>query len=523
MNIFPLDGKHLSRNHKPIFELSSINLVILLAALATFLIHLYSAPGYGFFGDELYTIALSRHLAFGYVDLPPLVPALVALSRAVLGDSLFALHIVPALAGSVTLVFVCLIAKELGGKRFAVMLSALGFIVVPIWLSVDSIFCYDCIDQLALAAFLYALVHFLRTGKRKLWLLLGLLAGIACLAKVTILFLGPGFVVALLASRYRRDLLTPWPWLGALLCLVVIAPYLLWQIANHWPTVEYWTNYGVGRVYQASVTEYLISILVYMNPLLLPLWIVGLYRLFRPFDRTNYAFLGVMFIITLVLMFLLHAPARMLAELFMPLLAAGAVLVEEKTSGRRWEKGAKLAATVYLLAGGVLAVPLSLPIVPPDQLSAFADPSSNLRTRDFNGGSSQYSPLLTGRLRWDELVQDVAQVYEELPPQDRAIAGIYADWYASAGAIDLLGPQYGLPHAVSGALTYYLWGAGYSWDVMIVVTDKSNELAVFFDECTLTATARYEYDLPVGHPNFYVCRNPKISADKIWSSLELYR
>ncbi|CAG0933521.1 hypothetical protein TFLX_03090 [Thermoflexales bacterium] len=510
-------------NQRRIFGRSAISLTILLAALALFFIHLYSAPGYGFFGDELYTIALSRHLAFGYVDLPPLVPALVALSRAVLGDSLFALHIVPALAGSVTLIFVCLIAKELGGQLFAVMLSALGFIVVPIWLSVDSIFCYDCIDQLMLAVFLYTLVRFLRTGNHKLWILLGLIAGIACMTKATILFLGPGLVVALLVSKYRRDVLTPWPWLGALLCLIVIAPYLFWQIANHWPTVEYWTNYGVGRVYQASVTEYLTSILVYMNPLLLPLWIVGLFRLFRPFDRTNYACLGVMFIVTLVLMFLLHAPARLLAELFIPLLAAGAIFVEEKAVGRRWEKGAKTAALVYLLAGGVLAVPLSLPIVPPDQLSTLADPFNHLRPQDFNGGSSRYSPLLTGRLRWDELVQDVAQVYNDLSPQDRAVAGIYADWYSSAGAIDLLGPRSGLPHAVSGALTYYLWGPGYSWEVMIIVTDKSNEMTVFFDECERAATARYEYDSPVGRPNFYICRKPKISADEIWSSMALYR
>jgi len=103
------------QERKHITGLSSVNLIILLAAAVKFTLHMFTAPGYGFFGDELYTIALSRHLAFGYVDLPPLVPVLVALSRALLGESLFALHIVPALAGSATLVFVCLIAKEFGG------------------------------------------------------------------------------------------------------------------------------------------------------------------------------------------------------------------------------------------------------------------------------------------------------------------------------------------------------------------------------------------------------------------------
>ena len=147
-------------------KLSPVNWVITLAAVAKFAMHMINARGYGLFFDELYTMALSRHLAFGYVDLPPLVPALVALSRALLGESLFAMHIIPALAGAFTLVFVCLIAKEFGGKTFAVTLSALGFLFVPLWLGVDSIFCYDSIDQLILAGFLYTLVRFLRSGNR---------------------------------------------------------------------------------------------------------------------------------------------------------------------------------------------------------------------------------------------------------------------------------------------------------------------------------------------------------------------
>ncbi|MGZ6347872.1 MAG: glycosyltransferase family 39 protein, partial [Anaerolineales bacterium] len=190
---------------KYLIKPSPVGWTIIIAALLKFVLHLIYAPGYGLFFDELYTVALSRHLAFGYVDLPPLVPALVALSRALLGESQLAMHIVPALAGSATLVFVCLIAKEFGGRTFAVALSALAFIVVPLWLMFDSIFCYDSIDQLILAGFLYTLIRYLRNGNRKLWLLLGLIAGIACLTKMTILFLGPGFLAALLISKYRKD------------------------------------------------------------------------------------------------------------------------------------------------------------------------------------------------------------------------------------------------------------------------------------------------------------------------------
>jgi hypothetical protein len=192
-NLILLFRRYLVQARKHIPGLSSVSLIIILAAVVKFMLHMFTAPGYGFFSDEFYTIALSRHLAFGYVDLPPLVPALVALSRALLGESLLALHIVPALAGSATLVFVCLIAKEFGGKAFAVLVSALGLIFVPFWLGFDSIFCYDSIDQLVLAGFLYMLVRFLRSGNKRLWIGLGLIAGVACMTKMTILFLGPVF------------------------------------------------------------------------------------------------------------------------------------------------------------------------------------------------------------------------------------------------------------------------------------------------------------------------------------------
>ena len=509
------------QNPKKLIKLSSVTWVIILGALVKFSLHMIYAPGYGLFFDELYTMALSRHLAFGYVDLPPLVPALLALSRAVLGETPLAMHIVPALAGAGTLVFVCLIAKEFGGKSFAVALSALAFIVVPLWLMFESFFGYDSLDQLVLAGFLYTLVRFLRNGNRKLWILLGLIAGIACLTKMTILFLGPGFLAALLISKYRKDLVTPWPWLGAALCLILVSPYLFWENANHWPTLEYWLNYGTLRVYKASIPQYSLNILAFMNPLLLPLWVAGLYRIFRRLNGVKYGFLGLLFLFTLALMFYLHASVRMLCELFVPLIAAGAVFVEEILTGARWKIGVRALPVAYLLAAGVFVLPTSLPILPIETVYNLPRGMKYWyqSIREFNGGNS-YAPLiLTGRLGWDGLVRDVAGVYDRLPPADRAVAGIYTDGYYTASAIDMYGPQYGLPHAVSGSLTYYLWGPGYSWDVMVIVTGRTNILSVFFDECAQRAVSESD---TTGNFYIYVCKKPRLPANVIWSSQKNY-
>ena len=505
-------------------KLSHVSLVITIGAIVKFALHLYIAPGYGFFFDELYTIALSRHLAFGYVDLPPLVPALVALSRFLLGGSLFAMHIVPALAGSFTLVFACLITREFGGKTLAVGLTALGFIIVPGWLMVDSIFCYDSIDQLILAAFLFYLIRFLRTGNQRLWIVLGLIAGLACVTKMTILFLGPGFLLALLASKYRRDLITPWPWLGAVVWLVLVSPYLIWQFTNHWPTLEYWKNYGSQRVYQASLQQYIVNILMYISPLLLPLWFIGMYRIFRRLGGVNYAVLGLLFLVTFGLMFQLHATARMILALFIPLLAAGAVCIEETITGLRWGKWVGAATTVYLIVVGAINSSFSLPILSMEHLSPIIRPFQNLYgpLKEFNNATNSPPIFLYGRIGWDDLVREVAGVYDTLPTEDRAVAGIYADFYATAGAIDQFGPSYGLPHAVSGSLTYYLWGPGYSWDVMVIVTNRMNTVSVFFRSCEQKAVIQHEYTGLVRF-KIFVCREPTLPVDTIWAGVKSFR
>ena len=140
---------------------------------------------------------------------------------------------------------------------------------------------------------------------------------------------------------------------------------------------------------------------------------------------------------------------------------------------------------------------------------------------------SEYPINLGLRIGWEELVSKVAEVYNELPPEDRKVAGIYANWYAPASAIDYFGPQYGLPHAVSGHLTYYLWGPGYSWDVMIMLTNNispvnTTSMSLFFRECELKGRVFNRYTIPLNQLNIYVCRKPLLSPEEIWKKMEFY-
>ena len=512
---------------KRIKGLSPVAWMIVCAALAKLAIHLLTGSRYGFFHDELYTIALSKHLDFGYVDLPPLFPLVVAASRFLFGESLISYHIVPALAGAFTVVFACLIARELGGKVFAVGLTALAVITSPWWLILDSVVCYDSLDQLVLTVFLFLIARFLRTGNRRLWLAFGLAAGIAFLTKGTILFLGPGFVIALLASKYRRQLLSAEPWIALGIFLVLASPYVIWNYVNHWPTIQYWVSYGTQRVYRYSFIDYFRNIAIVLGFALMPFLVAGLYRIFRRFSDTSFHPFGILFLGTFFTVFILHARAIVLSEVCVPLVAAAAVWMEEKLRNRVWMRSVRVAAVMLLLAEGIVAAPVSMPVLPAASLPSYARTFRFLYmgVRDFtsNPGMSHFL-YLAGRFGWDELVKKVADVYDSLPADDRARTGILAGWYGPAGAVDLLGKRYGLPNAVSGNMNYYRWGPGKtSWDVMIFVSyEFDGRASMFFSDSTLAATVHSE--LPgfgYGY-NIYVCRNPRQTPADLWPFTLMY-
>ncbi|HTP60215.1 MAG TPA: glycosyltransferase family 39 protein [Spirochaetia bacterium] len=506
-------------------RISPFLLVVAAGAAVKMAIHLLTASNYGYFCDELYTISLSKHLAFGYVDLPPLVPALVALTRLVLGESLFALHIVPALAGAGTLIFVCLLTREMGGKLVATAIAAMSVLIAPVWLILDSFFCYDSIDQLLLAAFLFTLVRLIRTGNVRLWLIAGALAGVACLAKNTILFLGPGLLLALLATPRRKDLLSPWVWMGLAAFLAIISPYVAWEILNKWPTLDFWNTYRTTKLYHASPGEYLLSIAMTMNPAIVPLLLLGASRIISRFWQEGYRFLAILVVPTFVLLIALHARSFMLSELFIPVLAAGAILLEELTLKLRGKTVTRAAIFTVMAAGGILVLPSSVPLLPLPQLKAYARSFSFLwePIKDFNDPKSAFPQEFSNRIGWDELVEQVAHVYNGLSAEDKKKVGIWGDWYGPAGAIDVLGAKYGLPHAVSGHMNYYLWGPGeYSWEVMIFVTGAMDQLKALFWEVDMKTVIQNDYAMPYNHNIIYVCRGPRMPPASIWKYLKNY-
>lgn len=211
-------------------------------AVAKLVLHVYFNDCYGYFRDEFDYMACGNHLAWGYVDQPPLIPFLVHLSRSILGDSLRSIRFVPALASSFLVVQTALIAREFGGRRFALALSAIAAALAPIYLSDGSLFTTNCLEPNLWMGCAYCAILAIKRGDPRYWLWFGVIAGIGLEEKYTMALFGFAVVVGLVLTKQRRAFAAKWIWLGGLAAFLIFLPNLLWNIHYHWPFLQLMHN-----------------------------------------------------------------------------------------------------------------------------------------------------------------------------------------------------------------------------------------------------------------------------------------
>jgi len=267
-------------------------------AAVKLLLHLYAGRHYGYFCDELYYLACARHLAWGYVDQPPLIALVVAIVRAVLGDSLAAIRFLPALAGAGKVLLTGRIARELGGKRFAQGLAALCALAAPGFLALDCLLTMNAFEPLFWMGCAWLVIRIVRTGDTRLWLWFGLLAGIGLENKHSMLIFGFGVVAGLLLTPERRFLRTKWLWIGGLVAFLIFLPNLLWNIQYHFPFLELQANIRrSGRNVDLTPLAFLGQEILAMLPMSAPIWLAGLWFFFfrpegKPFRALGWAWLA---------------------------------------------------------------------------------------------------------------------------------------------------------------------------------------------------------------------------------------
>jgi len=493
-------------------------ILLILFSTAALLVHLLTNGRYGYFRDELYYIACGRHLAFGYVDQPPLSILLLQLSQSLLGNSLHAIRCLPALAGAATVALTGLIARELGGRAWAIAFASAGSLCALFNLAVGNFFSMNAFEPLFWMGCVYLLIRIINGGSPSLWLWFGVLLGLGFENKHSTAFFAAGVFVALLLTQERRHFAGKWIWFGGLIALAIALPNILWQVRNHWATYELLSNIARSDKNVAlTPAEFIAQQIVFMNPGTLPLWLSGLTWLFGSRDGRRYMALGITYLATLAEFIILHGKSYYLAPAYPMLFAAGSVAVERVFVNRlKWFKPALL---LLILATGALLAPLAVPILPPGKLVAYMRAIGLQLPRTETSHTALLPQIFADQFGWEEMVASVGHVYNHLRPEDKKRAAIFCQNYGEAGAIDFFGSKFGLPPAISGHQNYFLWGPrDWTGEVALVLdTRDDDEREQFVSVEDLGQIVSSPWAMPFERlTHVYLCHDLKASVREFW-------
>jgi 4-amino-4-deoxy-L-arabinose transferase-like glycosyltransferase len=500
--------------------------IIVGLAVLKLVIHLLTSSNYGYFRDEFYYIAASKHLAFGYVDFPPFIALLTAFVRFTLGDSLLALHFFPALAGAGVIVLTGLMARQLGAGPFGQLLAALAVLVAPVYLGTNALLTMDSFDQLVWAAALHVLILLLKYDRPKLWLVFGLVMGIGLTIKVTPLYFGLALVIGLALTPYRKCFRSPYLYLGGLIALAFLLPYVIWNAANGWPTLEFWRNYG-SKVFQASPLVFLLQQVVIMHPISLPLWLSGLVFLFTQKGK-QYRLFGWMYLMLLLIFMLQNAKNYFLAPFYPVLFASGTVAMQQFASSRGWHWLGWLRANFvpFLVVGGILLAPLTIPMLPVNVLVAYVRVTNGTSVKSENTDTGILPQNFADRFGWEELAVTMSDVYHSLPAEDQAKACIFTSNYGEAGALQFYSSKYDLPPVISGHNNYYLWGPGNCTGEVLIYLGQTNidDLKQGFADAQQVAINKCQYCMPFENDlPIFLCRGIKVPVEQTWPETKFFQ
>jgi hypothetical protein len=475
----------------------SVGLAALLAA---------TANRYDYHRDELYFRMLGDHPAWGYVDQPPATPMIARASIALLGDSLWAIRVVPLLLVVGAVWLAALITREFGGGAGAQSLSALG-LVSPFPLIGGHVLSTATPDLLVWAAVTLFAARALLRGQPRWWLAVGAVVGLGLYNKLLVAVLLIGLGAGLVAVGPRRVLGSPWLWAGALVALVIGFPNVYYQVANDFPQAEMAAALAENRGAEARVLLLPMQLILLGVPLV-PVWVAGLVALWRrPQWRAVRAF-AVAYPVVLVLMLVLSGQFYYVMGLVLFYYAVGCVPVVAwlRTRGRALSMG--VAVVLNVVTSAVIA----LPLLPVGVVGGTFIPDANQVTRDSIG--------------WRVYVRQVAAVVDRLSAGERSRAVIVTSNYGEAGAIARYGPAYDLPAVYSGQNELYRLGPPpESADIAVVVTQGG--IARFVESFTSCEPAgRFDNGLGVENEEqeaeLWICRGRRIAWHEIWPGVQHY-
>jgi hypothetical protein len=457
--------------------------LLIYIALATVIAHWITGHQYGFQRDELATLEDSRHLDWGFVAYPPVTPLFGRLSLILFGTSLAGFRFFAAVAEAIAVVLTGLMAREMGGGRAAQLIATAA--AIPFCLAGGAMMQYVSFDYLFWVLAAYFVVKLLKTEDVRWWLAIGASIGFGLESKYTMGFFAMAIAAATLLTDARRFFRSKWLWYGVGLSILILLPNLIWQARNHFISLDFLEHIHARDVRMGRAKNFLPEQLkLTLGAIFLA--VAGLHFTLFSQDGKRFRMLGWMYLIPLGLFIIAKGRAYYLVAAYPMLYAAGSVWLEQMLSRAGSVARTAIRALVWKI------------------------------NEDFGE-----------EIGWPELVGTIAKVRDALPPEDRAQFGILAGNYGEAGAVNLYGPQYGLPPVISGVNSF--WQRGYGDpppQTLIVVGRDLDELENVFVSCTLAAHTWNRFGVlneeTRAHPNIFVCRTLRKPWPEYWKTARHY-
>jgi 4-amino-4-deoxy-L-arabinose transferase-like glycosyltransferase len=479
---------------------------------------------YGYFRDELYYLALSHHLDWGYVDLAPMAPLVAYIGRVLFGESLHAIRLLPALALGGEILITGLIARELGAKRFALFLACLAVLVAPVVLGNANRFSMNPFEPLFWMGAVYFLLLAINRDHLQFLVGTGLLVGLGLENKHSTAFFLIALLVGLVATSERRLFRSQWLWIAAGIIVLLALPNLIWQYRHGFPT---WVDLSNVKQTHKNVELPPLPFLKQQVMMLLPfsalIWVAGLGFLLFHSEGKRYRVLGATYLAFLAIMMALHAKDYYLAPIYPMLFASGGVFWQTFIASHSRLRWVKVALPAVLVLLGVVAFPLVLPILPPDQIAPYMKALGIGVSRTETHMSSILPQHFADEFGWPEMVAQVADVYNRMPAEERTKTAILAGNYGSAGAIDFFGSRYGLPPSISAHQNYYYWGfRQYTGESLILLNWELDDAQYWCNSVEEGPKVGNPYAMGWEHYTILICHGLKKPLAEAWPHFKVW-
>jgi hypothetical protein len=488
--------------------------LIALFVIIKLILHFLTNTIYEVHRDGLLYIELGKHLSWGFQSVPPLIAVFASLSRLLFGDTAFGINFFPAIIGAIALIIIGIMVKEMGGNKMAQFIALLAYLVSPAFLRSNSLFQPVSFDEFFWLLIAFLIFRLVKTEKPVYWIWIGVTAGVAFLNKYLVVFFLIGLVASILLTSQRKWLKSPYPYIGALIALLISLPNLIWQYRHNWPVVTHMRELTETQLVNVRIDVFLIEQLMMNIPAVL-IWIPGLIFILFNREGAKFRILGLTFIFTILLLIIFRGKPYYTLGLYPMLFAFGGVALV------RWLHGklafARNTIIVITFITGILSLPISLPILNPEQFIRFTRIVGMENSQRWEEGEYHELPQdYADMIGWEELAKIVSDAYNSLTQTEKEQCTIFANNYGEAGAINFYGKKLGLPPAISFSDSYLYWAPDSIPGNCLIKVGESDDVIEMYNDVRIAGRISTPHAREFGVP-VYLFKDPKSDFSDYYS------